>query len=82
MWFNHGATTEVQIALQKGFSLVRIEMWLVVLPQIITRIHSNNRAVRELIQALLVRIGQGHPQVWFMQFIILFDLYSIKDPTC
>jgi serine/threonine-protein kinase mTOR len=65
---------EVQIALQKGFSLVRIEMWLVVLPQIIARIHSNNKAVRELIQSLLVRIGKGHPQVWFMQVPVLFDL--------
>jgi FKBP12-rapamycin complex-associated protein len=51
------------MALEKGFSLVKIEMWLVVLPQIIARIHSNNRIVRELIQELLVRIGKGHPQV-------------------
>ncbi|KAL6013172.1 hypothetical protein ACLOJK_003664 [Asimina triloba] len=62
LWFNHGATSEVQMALQKGFSLVRIETWLVVLPQIIARIHSNNHAVRELIQSLLVRIGRAHPQ--------------------
>ncbi len=51
------------MALQKGFSLVNIEMWLVVLPQIIARIHSNNKIVRELIQSLLVRIGKDHPQV-------------------
>lgn len=63
LWFNYGATSEVQTALQKGFSHVKIEMWLVVLPQIIARIHSNNKAVRELIQSLLVRIGRGHPQV-------------------
>jgi hypothetical protein len=41
-------------------------MWLVVLPQIIARIHSNTRVVRELIQSLLVRIGKGHPQVCIM----------------
>lgn len=51
------------MALQNGFSHVKIEMWLVVLPQIIARIHSNNQAVRELIQTLLVQIGKGHPQV-------------------
>lgn len=51
------------MALQKGFTHVNINTWLVVLPQIIARIHSNNRAVRELIQSLLVRIGQSHPQV-------------------
>lgn len=51
------------MALQEGFSHVSIDTWLAVLPQIIARIHSNNRAVRELIQSLLVRIGRGHPQV-------------------
>jgi FKBP12-rapamycin complex-associated protein len=69
LWFNHGATAEVQMALQKGFSLVKIEMWLVVLPQIIARIHSNNRVVRELIQSLLVRIGKGHPQVCIIAYL-------------
>ncbi|XP_039157640.1 serine/threonine-protein kinase TOR isoform X3 [Eucalyptus grandis] len=63
LWFNHGATVEVQMALQEGFTLVKFNTWLVVLPQIIARIHSNNRAVFELIQSLLVRIGQSHPQV-------------------
>lgn len=69
LWFNHGATAEVQTALQKGFALVNINTWLVVLPQIIARIHSNNHAVRELIQSLLVRIGQSHPQVCFWSLI-------------
>lgn len=73
LWFNHGATAEVQKALQKGFALVNINTWLVVLPQIIARIHSNNHAVRELIQSLLVRIGQSHPQVVFHGSFILFS---------
>jgi len=72
LWFNHGATAEVQMALTKGFSLVNINTWLVVLPQIIARIHSNNHAVRELIQSLLVRIGQNHPQV--------YDWYRVVFP--
>ncbi|CAI0401191.1 unnamed protein product [Linum tenue] len=68
LWFNHGATAEVQMALEKGFAYVNINTWLVVLPQIIARIHSNNHAVRELIQSLLVRIGQSHPQASFIYF--------------
>lgn len=71
LWFNHGATAEVQMALQRGFQLVSIDTWLVVLPQIIARIHSNNHAVRELIQSLLVRIGQNHPQVYLQYFILM-----------
>lgn len=72
LWFNHGATAEVQMALRKGFEHVNINTWLVVLPQIIARIHSNNHAVRELIQSLLVRIGQSHPQVWFRWFLCIW----------
>ncbi|XP_057977812.1 serine/threonine-protein kinase TOR isoform X2 [Malania oleifera] len=70
LWFNHGATTEVQMALQKGFAHVNINTWLVVLPQIIARIHSNNHAVRELIQSLLVRIGQNHPQALMYPLLV------------
>ncbi|CAA0807435.1 Serine/threonine-protein kinase TOR [Striga hermonthica] len=77
LWFNHGATSEVQLALQKGFSLVNINTWLVVLPQIIARIHSNNHAVRELIQALLVRIGQIHPQA--LMYPLLVACKSISN---
>lgn len=64
LWFYHGASRDVQDALQKGFDSVPVETWLAVLPQIIARIHSNTPAVRTLIQSLLVRIGRSHPQVF------------------
>lgn len=77
LWFNHGATAEVQMALHKGFSYVNIDTWLVVLPQIIARIHSNNHAVRELIQSLLVRIGESHPQA--LMYPLLVACKSISN---
>ncbi|XP_058007343.1 serine/threonine-protein kinase TOR isoform X4 [Hevea brasiliensis] len=77
LWFNHGATAEVQMALQNGFAHVNINTWLVVLPQIIARIHSNNHAVRELIQSLLVRIGQSHPQA--LMYPLLVACKSISN---
>ncbi|XP_017970870.1 PREDICTED: serine/threonine-protein kinase TOR [Theobroma cacao] len=77
LWFNHGATAEVQTALQRGFTHVNINTWLVVLPQIIARIHSNNHAVRELIQSLLVRIGQSHPQA--LMYPLLVACKSISN---
>ncbi|XP_073103831.1 serine/threonine-protein kinase TOR isoform X2 [Elaeis guineensis] len=77
LWFNHGATSEVQMALQNGFSHVKIEMWLVVLPQIIARIHSNNQAVRELIQTLLVQIGKGHPQALMYPLLVACKSISL-----
>lgn len=80
LWFNHGATSDVQMALQKGFLHVKIEMWLAVLPQIIARIHSNNKAVRELIQSLLVRIGKVHPQVFSLSLISNYFLLLLFQP--
>ncbi|CAN7105089.1 unnamed protein product, partial [Brassica rapa subsp. narinosa] len=75
--FNHGATADVQTALKRGFSHVSIDTWLVVLPPIIARIHSNNRAVRELIQSLLIRIGENHPQA--LMYPLLVACKSISN---
>ncbi|RID56915.1 hypothetical protein BRARA_F00328 [Brassica rapa] len=77
LWFNHGATADVQAALERGFTHVSINTWLVVLPQIIARIHSNNRAVRELIQSLLIRIGENHPQA--LMYPLLVACKSISN---
>jgi hypothetical protein len=63
LWFNHGAYEEVRVALQEGFQLVSIDTWLLVIPQIIARIHTHNTDVRQLIHHLLVKIGRHHPQV-------------------
>ncbi|KAJ7542470.1 hypothetical protein O6H91_10G108000 [Diphasiastrum complanatum] len=70
LWFNHGASQDVQIALQEGFQHVNIDTWLVVLPQIIARIHSNTPAVCELIQSLLIRIGRNHPQALMYPLLV------------
>ncbi|CAH1442838.1 unnamed protein product [Lactuca virosa] len=61
----------------KGFSHVNINTWLVVLPHIIATIHSNNHAVRELIQSLLVRIGQSHPHA--LMYPLLVACKSISN---
>jgi len=34
LWFNHGSYADVEEALQEGFSLVSIDTWLVVIPQV------------------------------------------------
>lgn len=63
LWFNHGSAPDVERALQEGFQLVSIDTWLVVIPQIIARIHTADVKVFILIQQLLTRIGRHHPQV-------------------
>lgn len=70
LWFSYGASKDVRDALQEGFGYVNIDTWLVVLPQIIARIHSNIPAVRELIQSLLIRIGRDHPQALMYPLLV------------
>ncbi|XP_024523697.1 serine/threonine-protein kinase TOR, partial [Selaginella moellendorffii] len=81
LWFNHGASDEVYAALQDGFKHVIIDTWLVVLPQIIARIHSHIPAVRELIQQLLVRIGQIHPQALMYPLLVACKSISSSRKT-
>jgi len=34
LWFNHGNSPEVEVALNEGFGHVSIDTWLVVIPQV------------------------------------------------
>ncbi|EFJ44271.1 target of rapamycin, growth-regulatory PI3K-like protein kinase [Volvox carteri f. nagariensis] len=70
LWFNHGAYEEVRAALQEGFQLVSIDTWLLVIPQIIARIHTHNTDVRQLIHHLLVKIGRHHPQALMYPLLV------------
>lgn len=46
LWFNHGGAPDVEAALLEGFGLVSIDTWLVVIPQIIARIHTSDMQAR------------------------------------
>lgn len=62
LWFKWGNDPQVDTAMSEGFSSVNIDTWLDVIPQIIARIGSNIRAVRDQIKMLLSSIGAAHPQ--------------------
>eukprot|EP00850_Spirogloea_muscicola_P011604 SM000072S21238 [mRNA] locus=s72:583526:601430:+ [translate_table: standard] len=70
LWFNHGAAPEVQAALRDGFGHVSVDTWLLVIPQMIARIHSQVAGVRSLIQGLLVQIGAHHPQALMYPLLV------------
>lgn len=55
LWFSYGAAPDVEAALAEGFGHVSIDTWLVVIPQVIARIHTSSVPVRRLIHSLLVR---------------------------
>ncbi|CCI39855.1 unnamed protein product [Albugo candida] len=61
LWFAHGDRPEVYTALEQGFQSVSIETWLIVIPQLIARIHTPYRKIQNLLHSLLSTIGAQHP---------------------
>ena len=53
---------EVNQAVTEGFSMVSVDTWLEVIPQLIARINQPNPRVRSTIHRLLSEIGKAHPQ--------------------
>ncbi|BDA44527.1 Serine/threonine-protein kinase TOR [Coccomyxa sp. Obi] len=70
LWFTHGAAPDVEKALEEGFTHVSIDTWLVVIPQVIARIHDRQPVVRRLIHSLLVCIGRHHPQALMYPLLV------------
>lgn len=62
LWFRYGGEASVDAALVEGFELVEVDTWLLVIPQIIARISSPKLRVRKSVHALLLRVGDRHPQ--------------------
>ena len=62
LWFRYGGEPRVEYTLLEGFDAVDIDMWLLVLPQIIARISSPSPRVRSCVHKLLLRVGRRHPQ--------------------
>lgn len=61
LWFAHGHRSDVHAALEKGFRAVSIETWLIVIPQLIARIHMPHQRIHTQLHRLLVAIGKQHP---------------------
>ncbi|KAJ7435254.1 FAT domain-containing protein [Mycena latifolia] len=62
LWFKYGAHDEVSHAIASGFSTVKIDTWLPVIPQIIARIQTPHASIRRNINNLLTEVGKSHPQ--------------------
>ncbi|KAI9793200.1 MAG: phosphatidylinositol kinase- protein kinase tor1 [Peltula sp. TS41687] len=62
LWFAHGGNHEVNTAVTEGFSIVNVDTWLEVIPQLIARISQPNARVRQSIHHLLAEVGRKHPQ--------------------
>jgi hypothetical protein len=62
LWFRYGALEEVKHELEEGFRLVPIDTWLVVVPQMMARLHTAESEIIHPLTELLIKIGRNHPQ--------------------
>ncbi|KAJ7667024.1 phosphatidylinositol 3-kinase [Mycena rosella] len=62
LWFKYGAHEEISHSIASGFSMVKIDTWLPVIPQIIARIQTPHASIRRNINNLLTEVGKSHPQ--------------------
>lgn len=62
LWFKFGGIPEAAQAMHEGFGLIKIDNWLEVIPQLISRIHQPNQTVSRSLLSLLADLGKAHPQ--------------------
>lgn len=62
LWFKFGGIPEAAQAMTEGFNMVKIDNWLEVVPQLISRIHQPNEVVSRSLFGLLTDLGKAHPQ--------------------
>lgn len=61
LWFNYGGLQDPAKAINEGFLIVKIEVWLGVVPQLISRIHQSDPTVAKALHGLLAELGRAHP---------------------
>lgn len=79
LWFTHGSSQDVERALEEGFASISISTWLIVVPQIIARIDTTKLSVRRLIHALLLKIGEAHPQALIYPLTVASKSLSVRQ---
>ncbi|WPK25591.1 hypothetical protein PUMCH_002911 [Australozyma saopauloensis] len=62
LWFKFGGIPEAAQAMADGFGMVKIDNWLLIIPQLISRIHQPNQIVSRSLLGLLTDLGKAHPQ--------------------
>ncbi|ANB15187.1 phosphatidylinositol kinase-related protein kinase TOR1 [Sugiyamaella lignohabitans] len=62
LWFKYGGVVEAASAMTEGFAMIKVEVWLEVVPQLISRIHQPDPTVSKTLHGLLNELGKKHPQ--------------------
>ncbi|CCE63837.1 hypothetical protein TPHA_0F03570 [Tetrapisispora phaffii CBS 4417] len=78
LWFTFGGIPEATQAMHEGFRLIKIDNWLEVLPQLLSRIHQPNQVVSRSLLSLLSDLGKAHPQALIYPLTVAIKAESIS----
>lgn len=78
LWFKFGGIPETALAILDGFSMVKIDTWLEVVPQLISRIHQPNPVVSRSLLGLLTDLGKAHPQALVYPLFVAIKSDSVS----
>ena len=76
--FKFGSHDDVGNAMASGFSIVDVDTWLDVIPQIIARIQTPSANIRRNIDMLLTDVGKHHPQALIYPLTVASQSSSIS----
>jgi FKBP12-rapamycin complex-associated protein len=77
LWFKYGGLQEPAAAVQEGFGMIKSEIWLEVVPQLISRIHQSDPVIRKSLNDLLSDLGKKHPQALVFPLTVAIKSDSI-----
>ncbi|VEU23256.1 DEKNAAC104384 [Brettanomyces naardenensis] len=78
LWLNFGGIDDVAEAMQEGFQMVKIDTWLDVIPQLISRIHQPDPVVSKSLLGLLADLGRAHPQALVYPLTVAIKSESVS----
>ena len=76
LWFNYGGTERIDTKIRKSFDLIKLSVWLEVIPQIIARYNEN---LRHLIEELMLKIALHDPQAIIYSLTMAATMSERKD---
>ncbi|CCD22553.1 phosphatidylinositol kinase-related protein kinase TOR1 NDAI_0A03960 [Naumovozyma dairenensis CBS 421] len=78
LWFTFGGISGATQAMHEGFGMIKIGIWLDVLPQLISRIHQPNEVVSMSLLSLLSNLGKAHPQALVYPLTVAIKSESVS----
>jgi serine/threonine-protein kinase mTOR len=70
LWFRYSTNEEVKAALEEGFRMVPIDTWLMVVPQMMARLHTGEKEIINPLTDLLIKVGRNHPQALMYPLLV------------